>query len=89
MQVHSYHIGSRTVIPLLMPRFIWWIDDSRIAGVQLPQSVDEGACFRSAFSGRVTDWMVPHERVNIRFDEERSNGRDTGFQREFCSPTEI
>jgi len=72
-----------------MPWFIRWIDDSRIAGVQSTQPVDEGAGFRGAFSGRFTDWMVPNERMDISFDEESSNGRYTGLQREFCSPPEV
>ena len=72
-----------------MPRFILWIDDSRIAGVQSTQPVDEGAGFRCAFSGRFTDWMVPNKRVDISFDEERSNGRYTGLQREFRAPPEV
>jgi hypothetical protein len=27
--------------------------------------------------------------MDISFDEERSNGRHTGFQREFCASTEV
>jgi len=72
-----------------MPRFIWWIDDFRIAGVQSTQPVDKGASFRSAFPGRFTDWMVPNQRVNISFDEERPNSRHTSLQSEFRSSPEV
>ena len=71
------------------PRFIGEIDVARIVGVQFRQSVDEGEDFRSALPAWFTDWMVPHQCVNISFNEERANGRYAGFQREFRSSTKV
>lgn len=65
------------------------IDASRIVGVQLPQSIDQGFGSGRALPRGIADRMVPNKCRDAGLEEERAYRGDTGFQREFRSVPEI
>jgi hypothetical protein len=65
------------------------IDDCRMVGIQLPQSIDQGNGFGRAGHASLAHRMVPHQGRNICLVEERSDRRSAGVERKFCSSSEV
>ena len=65
------------------------IDDCRMVGIQLPQSIDQGNGFGRAGHASLAHRMVPHQGRNICFVEEGSDRRSAGVERKFCSSSEV
>lgn len=74
-----------------MPRrgLLSGVDDIRIVGVQLPQSIDQWFGSRRTVPGRFTHRMVPDKRCNAGLQEKGADDGDAGLQREFRSIPEI
>jgi len=65
------------------------IDDRRMVGIQLSQSIDQWSGFRCAGHASLAHRMVPHQSWNVGIEEKRSDRRSTGVERKFCSSSEI
>lgn len=65
------------------------IDDGRMVGIQLSQSIDQWTGFRCAGHASLAYRMVPHQGRNICLVEEGSDRRSTSVEREFRSSSEV
>ena len=65
------------------------IDDRRMVGIQLPQSIDQRSGFRCAGHASLAHRMVPHQGRNVCLVEEGSDRGSTGVEREFRSSSEV
>jgi hypothetical protein len=65
------------------------IDDRRMVGIQLLQSVDQGKSFGCAVHASLTHRMVPHQGCNVCIEEKRSDRRGAGIKGELRSSSQI
>jgi hypothetical protein len=63
------------------------IDDRRMVGIQLLQSIDQGKGFRGAGHASLTHRMVPYQSCDVCIEEKRSDRRSAGIERELRSPS--
>ncbi len=78
--VHRTVSGRLAYLTQLTRRGVFWIDDFRGFGVQLPKPIDQWFGRRRALVSRFTHWMVPCNCPNTGIREYRADRRYTGLQ---------
>jgi len=70
-------------------RRLWGVDDVRIVRIQLAQPFDQWFGSRRAILRRVADRMIPDQRCDTSFRQQRTDDRHTGFERQLGAMTKV